>query len=186
MKRLRWSVLVVGALAVGACGDPTVERTAGAERGADDPVVFDRGTPIGDGFVVPASSVALTQPITPEHPRDPSSWTVELVPADPIDAMNDLVAQANELGFELGGSTPTPCVYDDEVAESGTSNQQPWPPPADQATPRSISCSVSGYRASDGVADRLWMTTGRRFTPSLGQSPGTSGSISIERLPTAD
>lgn len=184
VNRLWWIVVVASALIVGSCGDPTIESTGGAKRGTDDPVLFDAGTPIGDGFVVPTSSVALTQPITPEHVVDPSSWTVELVPDDPIDAMNDLVAQANRLGFELGGSTPTPCVYDNEVAESGTSNQEPWPPPASQTTPRSISCGVAGYRASDGVADRLWMTTGRRFIPSLGQSPGTEGSISIERLST--
>lgn len=178
-------MLVVGVVAAVACGDPTAEQTGGAERGVDAPVVFDPGTPIGDGFVVPASSVGLTQPIAPEHRRDSSSWAVELVPADPVDAMNDLIAQASELGFDLGGFTPTPCVYDDEVPESGTSTQQPWPPPADRTTPRSVICSVSGYRAIDGVAERLWMETGRRFTPSLGQSPGTTGSISIERLSTA-
>ena len=176
-------MLVAGAVVVGACGDQTVEGTSGSERGADDPVLFDAGTPIGDGFVVPASSVALTQPITPEAPQGPSSWSVELVPDDPIEAMNDLIAQASGLGFELGGFTPTPCVYDDEAVDSGTSSQRSWPP-GDQPVPRSIDCSVSGYRVRDGVADRLWMTTGRRFVESLGELPGTSGSISIEQMST--
>jgi len=178
-----WAVLVAGAFVLGACGDKTVEGTGGSERGADGPVLFATGTPIGDGFVVPASSVALTQPIIPAAPQSPTSWAVELVPEDPIDAMNDLIDQASELGFDLGGFTPTPCVYDDEAVDSGTSSQKPWPPP-DQPVPRSIDCSVSGYRVRDGVADRLWMTTGRRFIGSLGEPPGTSGSISIEQMST--
>jgi hypothetical protein len=49
--------------------------------------------------------------------------------------------------------------------------------------PRSIDCSVSGYRVRDGVADRLWMTTGRRFIESLESHRGR-GSISIEQMST--
>lgn len=184
MGRFGRVVLVAGAFVLGACGDQAVEGTGSSDIGGDHPVLFDAGTPIGDGFVVPASSVALTQPITPEAPQGPSSWSVELVPDDPIEAMNDLITQASDLGFELGGFTPTPCVYDDEAVDSATSSQQPWPPPADQPVPRSIECSVSGYRVRDGVADRLWMTTGQRFVESLGELPGTTGSISIEQMST--
>ena len=173
-----WSVLV---LVVAACGDPGVEPADGPGTAADGPHLFPTGTPLGDGFVVPDASVALTQPTTGPHlSSSPPSWSVELVPRDPIEAMNDLIAQARDLGFELGAHTPTPCTYDDDVPESGTTNQAPWPPPKGQPEPRAVSCSVGGFRAGDGFVERLELQTflGHRHA----FEPGAHGSISLEQL----
>ena len=54
---------------LGACGDQTVEGMGSPERGAHDPVLFDTGTPIGDGFVVPAAkrNVAWDEVIRSTH-----------------------------------------------------------------------------------------------------------------------
>ena len=179
---MAWSVLV---LVVAACGDPGVEPADGPGTAADGPHLFPTGTPLGDGFVVPAGSVALTQPIIdPNLTSSPPSWTVELVPRDPVEAMNDLVAQAHDLGFQLGARTPTPCTYDDDVPESGTTNQAPWPPPDGQPVPRSVSCSVSGFRAGDGVAELLSLRTSFGYRHAF--EPGAQGSISVEQLPAGE
>ena len=175
---MAWSVLV---LVVAACGDPGAEPADGPGTAADGPHLFPTGTPLGDGFVVPAGSVALTQPIAgPYLAASPPSWTVELIPTDPIEAMNDLIAQALDLGFQLGTHTPTPCTYDDDVPESGTTNQTPWPPPDGQPEPRAVSCSVSGFRAGDGFVERLELSTTLGYRHAY--EPGARGGISLEHM----
>ncbi len=171
-------------LVVAACGDPGVEPAGGPGTAADGPHLFPTGTPLGDGFVVPEGTVALTQPIIGPHlSSSPPSWSVELVPSDPVAAMNDLIAQARDLGFQLGAHTPTPCTYDDDVPESGTTNQAPWPPPDGQPVPRSVSCSVGGFREREGIAERLWLTTSFGYRDALPGSAGGSGDVSLEQLP---
>lgn len=179
MGRVRSSALIAiaGVALLGACGRDSAERDATSEGApTDGPELFEAGSPMGEGFLVPDGSVALAQPII-SRDRPAPAWDVEFLPSDPIAAMNDLVVQAAELGFELGGWTPTPCVYDDEPEESGVSAQQPWPMPPRQPTPRSITCTVEGRRERDGTVEQIWMATGLDLVDHLGRTAGASGRI---------
>jgi len=105
-----------------------------------------------------------------------SSWSVDLVLSDAVEAFNDLAQQGSDLGFELHLDYPSSlCIADSRSMDGGTA---PWPVPGSEGVPRALNCSVSGVRAGDDVTEQLLIHVNQTF----GDDPAATGSVTAQEL----
>ena len=158
--RRGWVALVGPAILVAGCGSADSEVEAGDgqvdERTEAISALLPPGSELAEGFVVAAG----TRAVGPTFPSDgwsydgvlsDRSWSVELVvDAEPVTAFSAYAAQAQELGFELGGGGVDACqVY-------STLDQQMLP--TDSGEPGTVYCRFTGRRMTNGQVENLYMT----------------------------
>ncbi len=174
------AAVVVAALVSVSCGDSSPEAsdvTAAGGAASGELVVLGPGTPIAAGFVVPDDAVLLAPPIpTEDGTGDDRGWVAQFRPRDPVTTFEDLVGQAQELGFEVGSPAVDPCfaVPDERtvVDWSAVVASEPFP---DGVEPKSIACTAIGYRDSDGESEEVFIST-EQF---LVGATTSQGSISV-------
>lgn len=105
----------------------------------------------------------------------------ESSPADPVSTFTDLVAQAQDMGFELGSSMVDPCfaVPDERTVDDGE-HPAPFEPFPAGVEPKSITCNARGYREADAGTEQVDISTSQ-FLAS--DNPTSTGHLAVGPLP---